>query len=103
MVEQLLAVQRHLRWKRKEQRLGNNLKSQYYERSHKRLVRQRTEEYEVKSLKDEAEEMIEEMVSKDCDIDQLRERLRQFMPKKLRRVYTKGRGGSRWNLWVVQL
>ena len=62
-----------------------------------------TSEYEVKSLKDKEEEMIEEMVSKDCDIDQLRDRLRQSMPKKLRRVYTKGRGGSRWNLWVVQL
>ena len=47
--------------------------------------------------------MIEEMVSKDCEIDQLRGGLRQSMPKKLRRVHKKGRGGSRWDLWVVQL
>ena len=46
--------------------------------------------------------MIKEMVSKDCEIDQLRLR-RQPMPNKLRRVHTKGRGGSRWDLWVVQL
>ena len=63
----------------------------------------RTAEYEVKILKDEAEEMIEEVVSKDCEIDQLMGRLRQSMPKKLRRVHTKGIGVSRWDLWVVQL
>ena len=38
------------------------IKVQSYKRSQKRLVQKRTAEYEVKSLKDEAEEMIEEMV-----------------------------------------
>ena len=54
-------------------------------------------------MKDEAEETIEEMVSKNCEIDQLKGRLRKSTPKELRRVHTKGRGGSRWDLWVVQL
>ena len=44
-------------------------------------MQKRTAEYEVKRMKDEAEEMIEEMFSKDCEIDQLRGRLRQSMPK----------------------
>ena len=83
--------------------MEKNLKAKSYKRSQKRLVQKRTVEYEVKSLKDEAEEMIEEMVSKDCEIDQLRGRLRQSMPKELRRVHMKGRGGSRWDLWAVQL
>ena len=103
MVEQLLAVQWQLRQKRKENRLEKNLKAQSYKSSHKRLLQKRTAEYEVKSLKDEAEEMIEEMVSKYCEIDQLRGGLRQSMTKKLRRVHTKGRGGSCWYLWVVKL
>ena len=55
LVEQLLAVQRQLRQKRKEHKLENNLKAQSYKRSQKRLVQKRTAEYEVKSLKDEAE------------------------------------------------
>ena len=83
--------------------MEKNLKAQSYKRSQKSLVQKRTAEYEFKSLKDEAEEMIEEMVSRDCEIDQLRGRLRQSMPKELRRVRTKGRGGSRWDLWVVQI
>ena len=103
LVEQLLEVQRQLRQKRKEHRLEKNLKAQSYKRSHKRLVQKLTAEYEVKILKDEAEEMIEEMVSKDCEIDQLMGRLRQSTPKKLRRVHTKGRGSSRWDLWVVHI
>ena len=44
-------------------------------------MQKRTAEYEVKSLKDEAEEIIEEMVSKDCEIYQLRGGLRKLMPK----------------------
>ena len=52
LAEQLLAVQRQLRRKRKEHRLEQNLKAQSYERSHKTLARQRTAEYKVKSLKD---------------------------------------------------
>ena len=103
LVEQLMVVQRQLRQKRKEHKLEKNLKAQSYKRSHKRLVQKRTAEYKVKSLKDEAEEMIEEMVLKDCDIDQLSRRLRQSMPKELRRVHTKGGGGSHWDLWAVQL
>ena len=58
LVEQLLAVQRQLRQKRKEHRLEKNLKAQSYKIPHKRLVRNCTAEYEVKSLKDEVEEMI---------------------------------------------
>ena len=43
------------------------------------------------------------MFLKDCDIDQIRGGLRQSIPKELRRVHMKGGGGSRWDLWVVQL
>ena len=49
LVEQLLAVQRQLRQKRKEHKLEKNLKAHSYKRSQKRLVQKRTAEYEVKT------------------------------------------------------
>ena len=44
LAEQLLAVQRQLRQKRKEHKLENNLKAQSYKRSQKRLVQKRAAE-----------------------------------------------------------